>query len=81
MLGFGAVVDTEALIEVIWVSLLAGVGVTAVFSLALLGATRSGEARRAGRGASAVGFGALGVLAGVALVAGVAYAVHLIVTG
>ena len=78
---FAAVVDTGALIEVIWVSLVAGIGVTAVFSIALLGATRSAEARRAGRSGSAAGFGALGALAGLVLVAGVAYAVHLIVAG
>lgn len=77
----GAVVDTGALLEVIWVSLLAGIGVTGVFSLALLGTTRSAEARRAGRGATATGFGLLAALAALAFVAGVAYAVHLIVTG
>ena len=78
---FGAIVDTGALFEVIWVSLLAGIGVTAVFSLALLGTTRFSEARRAGRTGAAAGFGLLGALATLAFVGGVVYAVQLVVTG
>ncbi len=78
---FGAVVDVGALVEVIWVSLLAGIGVTAVFSLALLGATRSTEARRAGRGGAAAGFGVLAGLAALVFLAGLVYAITLIVTG
>lgn len=74
-----ATLDAGALLEVVWVSLVAGIGVTAVFSLALLGGTRSGEARRGGAGAAATGYAALAVLAGLAFVAGVGFGVNVLV--
>jgi len=74
-----AVLDTGALLEVVWVSLLSGIGVTAVFSVALLGGTRSGEARRAGATGAAAAYGALAVLAGLALVAGLTVGVAVLV--
>ena len=76
-----AVVDWAALGQVIWVSLVAGVAVTAIFSVALLGGTRAGEARRASRGGAPSGYGALAALAALAFVGGIAWAVHLILTG
>lgn len=42
-------VDTHDLLNVIWASLAAGVGATAAFSIAIAGATRFAEMRRAGR--------------------------------
>lgn len=60
----GVIVDTKALLDVIWVSLAGGVGGTAAFSLALVGATRFSDMRREGRGAEAAGYA---VLAGVAV--------------
>jgi hypothetical protein len=42
-------VDWAAVLDVVWASFLAGVGVTAAFALAILGATRAGELRRDGR--------------------------------
>ncbi len=68
-----AVVDWGALLEVVWTSLLGGIGVTAIFAVAILGATRAVDLRRAG---SAVGAGAYGVLT-VAALAAVALAVVL----
>jgi hypothetical protein len=47
------VVDAGQLLEVLCVSLAAGVGVTALFSFVVLAGARSGEARRAGRGSTA----------------------------
>ena len=76
-----AAVDAGALLEVIWVSLLAGIGVTAVFSVLLFGTTRSAEARRGGQNGAALAFGALGLLAGLVFVGGVVLAVRLIITG
>jgi hypothetical protein len=61
------VVDWDALLQVIWVSLLAGVGVTAAWGCALLGATRSLEYGRAGRTGEAVVYAVVGV-AGLATV-------------
>jgi hypothetical protein len=56
-------VDTGLLFQVIWVSLLAGVGISALFSLVILGSAKAGDARRAGNGGAAAGFLALAVLA------------------
>ena len=58
-----AIVDTSALLKVIVASLVAGIGVTAAFSLAIMGATQFTEMRRDGRGVEAAAF------AGIALVA------------
>ena len=76
-----AILDAAALLEVVWVSLVAGIGVSAVFSLALLGGTRTGEARRAGAGTAAAGYAALAVLAGLVLVVGVAFGVSVLIGG
>jgi len=45
----GSIVDTHALGQVVWVSVLAGVGVTAAWGLGILGATRAVEFGRDGR--------------------------------
>ena len=58
-------VDWGAVLEVIWSSLLGGIGVTAVFAVGILGATRVGVNRREGNVAVA---GAYGVLMAVAFV-------------
>jgi hypothetical protein len=63
------VVDWDALLQVIWVSLLSGVGVTAAWAFALLGATRALEFGRDGRAGAALIYGAVGV-AGVVIVVG-----------
>jgi hypothetical protein len=57
MLRLAVLVDVKALLKVVWVSLVAGVGVTAAFSLAVLGATRAGELRRNERSSAAVLWG------------------------
>ena len=41
-----AVVDWGALLEVVWTSLLGGIGVTAIFAVAILGATRAVDLRQ-----------------------------------
>jgi len=64
-----SIVDTDALLQVIWVSLLAGVAVPACYGLAILGATRTLEHGRDGRVAEATVFAILGVL-GLAVVIG-----------
>ena len=60
------VVEVGQIVEVIWVSLLAGVGITAVYSFAVLGTAGWAEARRARRTGAAVGYGLLAVLSLVA---------------
>ena len=65
-----AEIDVGALVEVVWVSLLAGVGVTTVFSLVVYGGARAGEARRAQRSGEATAFLALSVVAFVLFLVG-----------
>lgn len=69
------------LIQLIWVAPLAVLVVSVTFSLALLGATRAGEHRRAGHSAAAIGFSALALVAGLAFTGLVVAAVGLIVAG
>jgi hypothetical protein len=56
-------VDGGLLLQVVWVSMLAGVGITALFSLVILGSAKAGDARRAGHGVAAAAFLALAVVA------------------
>jgi Na+/H+-dicarboxylate symporter len=68
-----ALIDTGALAKVAYISLLAGVVVAVVFSLAVLGATRSSDMRRDGRQAAATAYAALAVLAATAAAGIVVY--------
>jgi hypothetical protein len=63
------VVDWDALLQVIWVSLVAGVGVTAAWAFAIVGATRALEQGRNGHLGVAVAYGTIGML-GLATVLG-----------
>jgi Na+/melibiose symporter-like transporter len=68
-----SVVDGKALLQVLWVSFAAGLGVTTVFAIGIVGATRTADMRRDGRTAEAIVYGAVALLA----TAGVAAAVVL----
>jgi hypothetical protein len=69
------IVDTKALAETVAAAFIAGVGVTVIFSLAILGSVRFADANRDGRRLEATLFGALAVIGllatGVAVVAAV----------
>jgi Na+/H+-dicarboxylate symporter len=69
-------VDGHLLVQVVWVSLLAGVGMSAVFSFVIVGAARAGDARRAGRTGAATAYGILAVLAFAAFAGGVVLGVQ-----
>jgi len=56
-------VDTGALLRTIAAAFIAGVGVTLIYSLAILGATRFAEMNRDGRPVAAASFGALAIVA------------------
>jgi hypothetical protein len=73
------IVDWDALLQVIWVSLLAGVGVTGAYGFALLGSTRALESGREGRVGIAIGYAVVGVL-GLAIVIGAIVSGILILT-
>ena len=64
-------IDWGALFEVIWVSMLAGVGVSAIFSMVIYSSGRSADARREGNGGAAAAFAALAVFAFAVFLAGV----------
>ena len=74
------VVDWDALLQVIWVSLVAGVGVTAAWGFALLGSTRALEVGREGRVAEAAIYAVVGVAGFVAVVAAIVFGI-VILTG
>jgi hypothetical protein len=72
-----AVIEFGKLLEVMWVSLVAGVGVTAVFSLVIFGSAQAGEARRDGRSGAAA-YGALAAISLLVVAAGVVFALRTI---
>ena len=75
-----AEVELSHLLEVIWVSLVAGVAVTIMFAVVVFGSARSSEARRAGQSGAAVAYAGLAVLAFAAFAAAVAFGVHIMLS-
>ena len=69
MFPLAEVVDWEGLLEVLWSSFAAGLAVTIAASLAILGATRAVDSRRAGHIVPATLFSIVGVF-GALLLAG-----------
>lgn len=74
------VIDTGALLNVIWVSIVAGVGLAVVFSVTIAGAARSSHFKREGRTGAANAWGVIAALCGVvcmaAVIAGVIVMLH-----
>ena len=58
-----AAIDFHALGQVIWVSLIAGVSATVLFSFVIFGADKASDARRAGQDGQALAYGILAVAA------------------
>jgi Na+/H+-dicarboxylate symporter len=54
-----AAVNVTALVKMLYSSLIAGIGVALVFSIVILGAIRSSDMRRSGRGSAAAAYAAL----------------------
>ena len=71
-----AVVEWDLIFEVIWASLAAGVGSTAIFSLVVFGSSRAAEARREGQNPAI--YGALALLGMLAFLAVVVFAITVI---
>jgi cytochrome c biogenesis protein CcdA len=69
------IVDTTTLLDLVGVSLVAAVGVTAAFSLAILGATRFSDLRRDGRAVEAAFFGVVTALALAACLGAIVYGI------
>ncbi|EHN10124.1 hypothetical protein PAI11_30170 [Patulibacter medicamentivorans] len=66
--------DVGDLVEVVWMGLLAGVGLSVTFSLVIAAVVRAGTARRDGRDGAAVLHSAIAVVAGLVCLAAVAFA-------
>jgi hypothetical protein len=75
-----AEVQLSHLLEVIWVSLVAGVFVTVTFSFVVLGSARSTEARRTGHGRVALAYAGVAVVAFVVFAAAVAFGVNVMLS-
>jgi hypothetical protein len=75
-----AVVKASDIVEVVWVSLVAGVLVCFAYALVVLGTARSSDARRNGNSAAALAFGTLAVIALGACLAAVVFGVHIMLT-
>ena len=76
MRGLAAsIVDWGALGKVVLYSLVAGVGVPAVYAFAVLGASRSSEAARERRGGTATVYAVLSLLGAGACLAAIAYGI------
>ncbi len=73
-----SIVDTDALLTVVWVSLLAGIGVTAAYGFAILGAVRALELGRAGRAGEAAIFGVVGVLGAATTIAAIVFGIFVL---
>jgi cytochrome c biogenesis protein CcdA len=69
------IVDTTTLLDLVGVSVVAAVGVTAAFSFAILGATRFSDLRRDGRAVEAAFFGVVTALALAACVGAIVYGI------
>jgi hypothetical protein len=74
-----AIVDTDALLQVIWASVAAGVGVTSCYGLAILGATRAVEFGKDGRLAGAAAFAVLGFLGFAVVIAAIVFGILMLV--
>jgi len=75
-----AAVEASDILEVIWVSLIAGVVVSISYSCAVLGTARSAVARRNGHGTAAVLWGGMALLAFAAFAATVVFGVHIMLS-
>jgi uncharacterized membrane protein YhaH (DUF805 family) len=75
-----AAIDLGQLGEVVWVSVLAGVGITTAYALVVLGSARSLQARRAGDTGAAVRHATLAILMLCLFAAAVAVGVHIMLS-
>ncbi len=76
-----SIVDWQALLETVVASVVAGVGIAIAFSLAIYGATRFAEARRAGASLPTVVAAALTVVALGTCVAGITAGILVMTSG
>jgi hypothetical protein len=73
-----AAVNVTALAKMLYSSLIAGIGVALIFSIVILGAVRSSDMRRSGRGSAAAAYAALASVGLVLAIAVVVYGLILV---
>jgi hypothetical protein len=71
----GAIVDGHDVVNVLWVSVASGVGVTAVFGFAIVGIVRSVDLSRDGRAVEAALAAILGLVALAAVLSALVYGI------
>jgi hypothetical protein len=69
-------VEIGQLFEVVWVSIVAGVGVTTAYSFVVLGTGKSAEARRTGHRGAALAYAGLAAVFLLLFAAGVVFGVQ-----
>jgi hypothetical protein len=74
------VLSAHDLLEVVVVSLIAGVAITALYSLVVRWGAKTAEAARAGHSGGVVAYGALTALTFLVFAAGVVYGVQVMLT-
>jgi hypothetical protein len=72
-------VEGHQMLQVVWVSFAACIGISVLFSLVIVGSARAGEARRAGHAVAAVPWFVLAVICFALFAGGVALGVHAMV--
>ena len=75
-----AAVDTAKLFELVWAALLAGVAVSVLFAVLIVGATRATDLRKAERPAAAGVLLGVSVAAGLACIAAIVFGLSVIVS-
>ena len=65
------IIDGSHLFRVVWVSLASGLGVTAAYAVAIVGASRAVELQRDGRAVEAAVFAIVGIVALAAVLAAI----------
>jgi hypothetical protein len=73
-------VDVGQLVDVVWVSVLAGVGITATFSFVVLGTSGWAQCRRDGRGGASAAYLTVAAVAMLIFVAAVVFGVHIMLS-
>jgi hypothetical protein len=71
----GTVVETKELLQTVIASLVAGIGVTAAFSIVIFGIARSADMVRNERPALAAAAGGLAALAGLVVIAAIVFGI------
>ncbi|MFL5868556.1 MAG: hypothetical protein ACJ766_15765 [Thermoleophilaceae bacterium] len=79
MAPIAEIVSVHDLLQVVWVSLIAGIGVTAAYSFAILGGARAVDLNRSGRPAEAAIFGVVCALALAVVGAAVVYGIVIMI--